>query len=116
LGNTKNKTVAFWGVTYKPGAPMSMNSLPSKLMRDLGKVTTNITICDPSLKITPYDSVEWANAIVCITPWAELKKLNFKRISKLMMKPRILFDARNYFKDMEDEIKKAGIKYIGVGR
>ncbi len=117
LGEVKGEKVAFWGVSYKPGVSQSNNSLPSKLMRDIDKLGGRYSFCDPQFDNTdPYDCVKNAKAIICITPWSELKDLDFKRVAELMTGEKILFDARNYFAVMEVEIKAAGIKYIGVGR
>ncbi len=115
LGDVKGKRVAFWGVAYKPGASPSDNSLPAKLMRDLKNMGAQINFHDPYLDIGDADSysvVEGCMAIICITPWEELKKLDFKKVAKLMAGPKIFFDARNYFKDIDMSM----FKYTGVGR
>lgn len=117
LGNVKGKKIAFWGITYKPGAPPSDSSLPAKLMRDLRRVGAKISVYDSLFTDTnPYESVKNCMAIVCITPWEELKKLDYKKVSRRMVKPKIFFDARNYFSELKHIIQEAGIKYIGVGR
>ena len=86
-------------------------------MRDLTKLDAEFDFCDPWFRgIDPYSSVEDCMAIICITPWEELRSLNFERVSNLMVEPKILFDARNYFEGIEDVIIDAGIKYVGVGR
>lgn len=113
LGDVKGKKVAFWGITYKSGVPPSNSSLPAKLIRDLTRMGARINISDPEFwDMDLYDSVKDCMAIVCITPWDELRRLDFKKISKLMKSPKIFFDARNYFKDIDMK----GLKYIGVGR
>jgi len=113
LGNVKGKKVAFWGITYKPGVPPSESSLPAKLMRDLGRKGAKINVYDTLYAGTdPYESVKNCMAIVCITPWEELKKLDYKKVSRRMVQPKIFFDARNYFKDIDMK----GLTYIGVGR
>jgi UDP-glucose 6-dehydrogenase len=114
LGDVKGKKICFWGTNYKPGVPPSSCSLPAKLMRDLTKLgATSITydFGDYFYEIE-RDIAANCHAIICITPWLELKKLNFKEVAKLMKKPRIFFDARNYFKDLDMSM----FKYIGVGR
>lgn len=117
LGNVKGKKVAFWGITYKPGVPPSESSLPAKLMRDLKRKGAKISVYDKSYaKTDPYESVRKCVAIVCITPWEELKKIDFKKVSKQMIKPKIFFDARNYLVREGEVIRKTGINYIGVGR
>jgi len=113
LGNVKGKRIAFWGITYKPGAPPSESSLPAKLMRDLKRKGAKINIYDRLYTDTdPYESVKNCMAIVCITPWEDLLKVDYKKVSRQMKNPKIFFDARNFFKDTDMK----GLTYIGVGR
>jgi UDPglucose 6-dehydrogenase len=132
LGSFKAKTVTFFGLTYKSGTPTLASSLPLKLAKEISARGAKINLCDPwvvkaeiSREIAedrfiyfadPYESVKFSNVIICITPWEKLKKLDFKKIAGLMAKPRIFFDARNYFVAESGTIEAAGIKYIGVGR
>ena len=117
LGNIKGKKVAFWGTSYKVGVLPSNNSLPAKLIRDLEKKGVHFVTYDPWVKkMNPYDLVEGCVAIICITPWEELKRMDFERISSVMTGPKIFFDARNYFIELESMIRNTGIEYIGVGR
>lgn len=132
LGTFKGKTITFFGITYKSGTPTLVNSLPLTVAREALHLGSKINLCDPwvnkgeikneipqgrfSYYADPYKSVQSSNAVICITPWDQLKKLDYKKISKLMSSPKIFFDARNYFVNEIDTIEKAGIKYIGVGR
>ena len=117
LGDVKGKKIAFWGITYKPGAPPSDSSLPAKLMKELKAKGAQIHPYDASdYDADPYKVVKGCMAIVCITPWEELRSLDFKKISKLMVEPRMFFDARNYFARIKGELEKVGFSYIGVGR
>lgn len=120
LGNVKGEKIIFWGITYKPGVPPSEDSLPAKLMRDLKGMDAKVVFCDPYFEdidlYTPAYMARDCIAVICITPWEDLKKIHFREMARLMKKPKIFFDARNYFKKFENEMKAVGIKYIGVGR
>ena len=132
LGTFKNKTATFFGLTYKSGTPTLARSLPITLAKDLRKQGAHINLLDPAVTkaaITkeikaydcnyftdPYAAVKGSQVIICITPWPELKQLNFTKIGKAMASPKLFFDARNYFLDVRSLIEATGIKYIGVGR
>ena len=131
LKTFKGKKITFWGITYKSGTPALTHSLPLKLAKEAVSRGSKIDLCDPWVNkddvkgeingeygyfTDPYESVKSSNAIICITPWPELKNLNFKKIADLMLEPKILFDARNYFLSESAAIRSADIKYIGVGR
>lgn len=132
LGTLKGKRVTFFGITYKSGTPTLVSSLPITLAKEALLLGSTINLCDPwvdkkdltkeiaagkfSYFADPYESVKGSHLIICITPWAELKQLNYRKIARLMASPRIFFDARNYFADFKNSIQEAGIKYIGVGR
>ncbi|KKS77888.1 MAG: UDP-glucose 6-dehydrogenase [Candidatus Woesebacteria bacterium GW2011_GWB1_43_14] len=131
LKTFQGKTITFWGITYKSGTPTLTHSLPLKLAKEAVSQGSKINLCDlwvnkDDIKgeingeygyfTDPYESVKSSNATICITPWPELKNLNFKKIARSMANPKIFFDARNYFNDEKNIIERAGIKYIGVGR
>jgi UDP-glucose 6-dehydrogenase len=106
--------------------------LPLKIAHEALIQNLKVNLCDPFVnkndikkEITsknfnyftnPYESARSSNVIICITPWPKLKKLKFKKIANLMSRPKIFFDARNYFAKEKNIIEKAGIKYIGVGQ
>ena len=73
----------------------------------------------PSGKYThfndPYKSVKSSNVIIGTTPWPDLKKLDYQKISKLMSEPKVFFDAWNYFHNEINNIEKSGLRYIGIG-
>jgi len=48
-----------------------------------------------------------------VTEWDEFKKIDFKRIKKLM-KQLIVFDGRNIYD--RKKLEKIGFKYLGVGK
>jgi UDPglucose 6-dehydrogenase len=132
LRSLKNKKITFFGITYKSGVATLQHSLPLKVAKQMHSLGAFTNFYDPWLNeaeiakkvpkknfkhfFDPYKSVEGSEAIICITPWPQLRELDYKKLSKKMRGAKIFFDARNYFIDKQKHIKSAGILYIGVGR
>jgi len=132
LGSFKGKTITFFGITYKSGTPTLASSLPLTVAKEALLMGSKINLCDPwvnkeeikkeipqskfSYFADPYKSAKSSNVIICITPWDQLKKLDYEKIAGLMTSPKIFFDARNYFFKERKMIDQAGIMYIGIGR
>lgn len=132
LGASKDKTLTFLGITYKSGTPTLTRSLPLMVAKESLQRGAKINLCDPWVNkdeiieeipedkfnyfSKPYESVKDSHAIICITPWGELKELDWQKIANSMVKPKIFFDARNFFAPMSGQIEKAGLNYIGIGR
>lgn len=61
----------------------------------------------------PYRMADGADALVLLTEWPEYRELDLSKIAKTMRTP-VFLDGRNMFDPME--AKKAGLRYMGVGR
>ncbi|MBC7084646.1 MAG: UDP-glucose 6-dehydrogenase, partial [Firmicutes bacterium] len=61
----------------------------------------------------PYRMADGADALVLLTEWPEYRELDLSEIAKTMRTP-VLLDGRNIFDPVE--AKKAGLRYMGVGR
>ena len=132
LAPLKNKKVALFGLTYKAGTPTLRRSLALDLARRLNQLGVHLSLCDPLvqtrevsaiLKNTrlefsadPYIAVKGCQAVIFVTPWDQLKDLNFEKLHRQMKRPAIFFDARNYFYQIDSKLKHLGFTYIGVGR
>jgi UDPglucose 6-dehydrogenase len=126
-GNLKGKTIAMWGLSFKPHTD-DIREAPSlynieellaegviikahdpegaenvkKLMGD------KIQYCD-----TPYESAENADAIFIATEWPEFRTPDFERLSSIV-KQKVIFDGRNLY-DLE-AMKELGYSYFSIGR
>lgn len=126
LKNPHEKTVAIWGLAFKPKTD-DMREAPSveviKSLQDQGvailaydpvaqeeakKITKNVTFID-----NPYDAVKDADALVICTEWDEFKEIDLDRIKSLLKSP-IIIDGRNVYDPKEME--KLGFEYVSVGR
>lgn len=128
LGDLKGKTVALFGLTYKPGTKTLRRSRSLEIARDLAARGAILRLCDPAANEAelpaipnaifskdPYEAASSAVALVVITPWPEFRDLDFKKLAG-KAPHAVLFDTSNLFYDKEDIIKNSGFTYFGVGR
>ena len=132
LGSFKEKTITFFGITYKSGTPTLLHSLPLKVAQRLLSEGAHIKLYDPWVDHTeiekelphgsyeyvsdPYDAAKKSDAVICITPWSALKELEFAKLARQMRGAKVFFDARNYFTLQQKALKEAGLNYVGIGR
>ncbi len=126
-GNLKGKTIAMWGLSFKPHtddireAP-SLYNIEELLAEGViikahdpegaenvkKLIGDKIQYCD-----TPYDSAENADAIFIATEWPEFRTPDFERLSSIV-KQKVIFDGRNLY-DLE-AMKELGYSYFSIGR
>ncbi len=125
LWNIKGKTICVLGLSFKPGTDdirftpalyiirklqaegAKIRAFDPKAMPKFKKEVKSVTFCRDS-----YDAAKNADCLIVITDWPEFKKLDIKRLKKLMRHPLII-DGRNIFD--KALLTKAGFHYIGVG-
>jgi UDPglucose 6-dehydrogenase len=127
FGNLKGKTIAIWGLAFKPRTD-DMREAPSiPLISGLLEVGAKVQVFDPEAmrvargifgaKIAyaakSYDALKGADALAIVTEWNEFRRPDFARMRKLMRAP-VIFDGRNLF--TADEMKSGNFKYFSVGR
>ena len=123
----KNKTIAVWGLSFKPNTD-DMREAPSiVLIENLLAEGAKIKAYDPEAteearkifkdKIVyadkTYEALEGADALVIVTEWNEFRRPNFERM-KTAMKSHIIFDGRNLFEP--NKMAELGFEYEGIGR
>lgn len=126
-GDLTNKTVALWGLAFKPETD-DIRYSPSLFLIDrllnLGArvcafdsvATENVRKLynDKILYATnSYNCLEGADALIIATDWNEFRNPDFDKIRSLMKAP-VVFDSRNLW-NMEG-LKEKGFVYFGVGR
>jgi UDPglucose 6-dehydrogenase len=125
---TKGKTVAVWGLAFKPNTD-DMRSAPSiTIIEHLVKEGAAVRAYDPKAVAkakevlgtdgityadSPYDAVKNADALVIVTEWDEFRGVNLKKLRELLRHPLVL-DGRNIFDPAEME--RRGFLYHSVGR
>ena len=127
LGPLKGKTVAVWGLAFKPRTD-DMREAPSiPLIEAFVAAGTKVQAYDPqaadvakgifgnriTYAATNYDALKGADALVIVTEWNEFRRPDFSRMRTLMRAP-IIFDGRNLF--TPDQMKQNGFTYYSIGR
>ena len=127
LGSLKGKTIAVWGLAFKPRTD-DMREAPSiPLIDALLSAGAKVRAYDPEAtgvakgifgkRITyaasNYDALKNADALAIVTEWNEFRRPDFARMRTLMRAP-IVFDGRNLF--TPDQMKQNGFSYYSIGR
>ncbi|MDE3252895.1 MAG: UDP-glucose/GDP-mannose dehydrogenase family protein [Bacteroidota bacterium] len=125
-GNLKDKTIAIWGLSFKPQTD-DMREAPSlTIIHELLKAGAKIRAYDPVAinearhhlgdTITyvedPYEALIDADALAVLTEWSEFKFPNFKIIRKLL-NCAALFDGRNIYD--KEQMRNDGFDYFCIG-
>jgi UDPglucose 6-dehydrogenase len=123
----KGKTIAIWGLSFKPETD-DMREAPSLyILNALAKEGCKIKAYDPiameetkrrlpNLDIqyckNEYEVVENADALLLLTEWKEFRLPNWEKVKKVMNK-LILLDGRNIYDSKE--LRELGFYYEGIG-
>ena len=123
------KTVALWGLSFKPRTD-DMREAPSRvLMEALWDADVTVRAYDPEAmeetqRIYPeqerlelcdsaYEAIEGADALAIATEWQEFRSPDFVMLSE-KLGDKVVFDGRNLY---EPEVMDTfGIRYYAIGR
>jgi len=126
-GNLKGKTIAMWGLSFKPHTD-DIREAPSLYnIEALLKEGAIIKAHDPESmenvkkimgdKIqyfdTPYEAAENADAVFIATEWPEFRTPDFEKLSSIL-KNKVIFDGRNLYE--LEVMKDLGYSYFSIGR
>ena len=126
LWNLGGKRIAVLGLSFKPETD-DLRFAPSlEIIARLRERGAEVRVFDPIAMSKakrllpgvyfakdPYDAVQKADGLALITEWSQFKKLDFKRVHKLMRTP-LLLDGRNALDP--SKLRALGFTYRGVGR
>jgi UDPglucose 6-dehydrogenase len=126
-GNLKGKTIAVWGLSFKPHTDDIREAPALYNIEALLKEGVTIKAHDPEgmenvkrvigEKIqycnTPYDAAEGADAIFIATEWPEFRTPDFEKLSSIV-KGKVIFDGRNLYE--LGTMKDLGFAYFSIGR
>ena len=126
-GDLTGKTIAVWGLAFKPNTDDIREAPALYIMDELLEAGATIRAFDPEAmenvkaeygdKITfaknQYDAIEGADALAIITEWSVFRTPDFEKISKGLTN-RAIFDGRNLY-DI-DKMKSLDIHYESIGR
>lgn len=123
----KGKTIAFWGIAFKPRTDDIREAPAISLMRKCIEAGATVRAHDPvanenarremgstaTICDDVYSTADGADALVVCTDWDEFKNPDFERIAKSMRKP-LIFDGRNLYR--RQQMGDLGFTYYSVGR
>lgn len=125
----KGKTIALWGLSFKPKTD-DMREAPSRaLMESLWRAGVKVQAFDPeameecqrlygsrddlSLMGTKEAALQNADALVICTEWQNFKAPDFETIKAALTTP-VVFDGRNLFEP--ERMQAKGFTYYAIGR
>ncbi len=127
FGSLKGKTIAVWGLAFKPRTDDMREAPAIVLIERLLSAGANVQAFDPAampvakkifgnrvtLASQSYKALAGADALALLTEWNEFREPDFARMRKLMKSP-VLFDGRNIY--TRDVIRTHGFTYYAIGR
>ena len=126
-GDLKGKTVALWGLAFKPGTDDMREAPALVLIEKLKQSGCNVRAYDPAAMDESrrrigesvyyahdmYDAALDADALILVTEWKEFRLPTWGVIKKAMKQPVVL-DGRNIYDG--DELQEMGFVYHCIGR
>ena len=128
-GKLKGKTIAIWGLSFKPKTD-DMRDAPSRvLMEALWKEGALVRAYDPeamdetrrlypdgnglTLCSNALEAVTGADALAIVTEWQEFRSPDFP-VLKQQLSDAVIFDGRNLYDPAM--VEALGLAYYGIGR
>ncbi len=128
-GQLAGKTVALWGLAFKPNTDDMREASSRRLMEMLWAAGARVRAFDPEaadetrriygeradlvLCEHPYDALDGADALAILTEWKAFRSPDFARIRSALATP-VIFDGRNLYDPAA--VEEAGLAYYGIGR
>ena len=128
-GNLLGKTIAVWGLAFKPNTDDMREASSRTLLDKLWQAGASVRAFDPEahheaqrvfgtrndlvLCSDPMAAVEGSDALVLLTEWKTFWSPDFKAL-KAKLKAAALFDGRNIYDPAS--VEAAGLAYYGIGR
>ena len=129
FGDVRGKTVAVWGLAFKPNTD-DMREAPARvLLAQLWAAGATVRAYDPeaakeaahvfgtredlAICDEPFAALDGADALVIMTEWKEFWSPDFERVRAALKSP-VVFDGRNIYDPKS--VEAAGLAYYGIGR
>lgn len=128
-GQLKGKTIALWGLSFKPNTD-DMRAAPSRtLMEALWAAGATVRAFDPeameeasriygdrkdlTLCQNPTETLSGADALAVVTEWNVFRSPDFDEV-KGKLTDAVIFDGRNLYDP--EALRKNGFQYYSIGR
>ncbi len=126
-GDLKGKTIALWGLAFKPHTDDIREAPALYNIKELRKAGAKVVVYDPEAmenvrgvvgkKVkyakSPYEAIQDADALMIMTEWPEFRTPDFEKMEGTL-KNKVIFDGRNLY-ELKD-MKELGYTYYSIGR
>jgi UDPglucose 6-dehydrogenase len=129
FGDVRGKTVAVWGLAFKPNTDDMRAASSRTLLAQLWEAGARVQAFDPeatqearrifgeredlALCDSAQDALANADALVVVTEWKQFRSPDFARLAETLA-DKVVFDGRNLYDPAE--VEAAGLAYYGIGR
>lgn len=125
-GNIAGKTVAMWGLSFKPQTDDMREAPALVLIEKLTMEGCKVKAYDPvamheskrrigntiTYAKDIYDALDGADCLFLVTEWTDFRMPDWKKVKSLLKNP-LIFDGRNIFDS--NELKQEGFGYFCIG-
>ncbi len=128
-GQMKGRTIALWGLAFKPNTDDMREASSCVLMRQAWAAGARIRAYDPKAQLearrifgersdlvycaTAAEALEGADVLAVVTEWQEFRSPDFELIRE-RLSGKAIFDGRNIYDPAM--VTRMGLRYFGVGR
>ncbi|HTC26316.1 UDP-glucose/GDP-mannose dehydrogenase family protein, partial [Dyella sp.] len=128
-GDVHGRTIALWGLAFKPNTDDMREASSRRLMEALWEAGAKVRAYDPQARHethrvygdrndlvlcdSAYQALDGADALAIITEWKAFRSPDFARIRAALKEP-VIFDGRNLYEPAV--VEEAGLAYYGMGR
>jgi UDPglucose 6-dehydrogenase len=125
----RGKTIALWGLAFKPNTDDMREAASRVLMESLWSAGAKVRAYDPvanlecrrlygdrpdlTLCSTSPETLQGADALAIVTEWQEFRSPDFDHIKGALRTP-VIFDGRNLYDPAH--MARAGFSYYAIGR
>ena len=129
FGALEGKTIALWGLSFKPNTDDMREAASRALMEALWSAGARVRAYDPvampecrriygarddlTLCNSSLEALEGADALAIVTEWQEFRSPDFDYLKQTLRTP-VIFDGRNLYDPAQ--MTRAGFSYYAVGR
>lgn len=125
-GDLKERTIAVWGLAFKPYTDDIREAPALENIRELLNAGAKVTAYDPEGMAntkallpevtychTAYAALDDADALMIFTEWPQFRTPEFEKVSALL-KNKVIFDGRNLYEP--EQMRELGFSYFSIGR
>jgi UDPglucose 6-dehydrogenase len=126
-GELEGKTIAIWGLAFKPNTDDIREAPAIEVINGLLDKGANVQVYDPeamenmkqvfgdriAFTHTMYDAVDGADALAIVTEWSVFRSPDFNELTK-RMSDKVIFDGRNLYD--KKAMHELGYYYDSIGR